>query len=566
MADAQRKHGGVSREFLTRLRDSADLAAIIGERVSLKKRGGSFFGLCPFHAEKTPSFSVHPGKGFYHCFGCGANGDALSFIMHTETGGDFMAGVEALAARLGMTVPRGDSSESDSAAEVLTEAQKHFRRQFSRSAAAQEYMQKRGVDDKTISRYEIGFAPPGWRNLRDAMRGQDESLLIRAGLLRANEKGAYDYFRNRVMFPIMESGGRVAGFGGRALDDDPAKYLNSPDSPMFSKKNSVFGIPQARSAAREKNRIIITEGYMDVAILSQFGFAETVATMGTALTPRQMKRIARMADNLIFALDGDEAGQKAAWRALPGILPALSDGMSAAFLFLPSGEDPDSFVRKNGTESFERAIANATPLGDYVAMSLRKNAAAMTAEGRAGWILSEGDKLARLLDSERAPFLREVLAQKFAAAADISAAAVRRASARREQTRNSRNTTSNARYKMRETDLLFDLLCSAAARPELLSSFSENPPLPGNARESALVAEMLNYARTKIDEGEEADIVAHLESEGYTELARKVRETAHLLYGIGGADPDKAFAVLAEKLEWQRAKLQRLALANANNV
>ncbi len=545
--------GGISRDFLARMRAAADLGALVGERVHLQKRGANLFGLCPFHAEKTPSFSVNPAKGFYHCFGCGANGDALNFVIQTEAGGDFVAGVEALAARLGMKVPRGDSSESDAVVEVLADAQKYFRREFSRAEAAKEYLQKRGVNDETIARFGIGFAPAGWRNLRDAMRGRDEKVLIRAGLLRANEKGAYDYFRNRLIFPIMEGQNRAIGFGGRALDDDPAKYLNSPDSPVFSKKNSVFGIPQAREAAREKKRVIVAEGYMDVAMLSQHGFAESVAVMGTALTARQMLKIARMAENVIFALDGDEAGRKAAMRGVAGILPALSDGMSAAFLFLPAGEDPDSFVRKNGAEELERAIAKAIPLGDYLAENLRENAAAQTDEGRAARILSEGEKLARLLDSGRAPFLREVLMQKFAAAADISAAAMRRVSARG----NARTAGANARWTMRETGLLFNLLCSLAARPRLIGEFSENPPLPGDARESALAAEMLNYARLQTDDGEEPDIAAHLAAEGYAALSLQVRETVRQRYAAA-ADPRAEFAVFAERLKREQEKHERM--------
>ena len=550
--------GSALRGFVARMRETADLTAIVGERVRLQKRGANYFGLCPFHSEKTPSFSVNPAKGFYHCFGCGANGDALSFVIQTEAGGDFMTGVESLAARLGMTVPRrGDSDVGDAVAKAIADAHSYFRRELSRSDEAREYLQKRGINDDTIARYEIGFAPPGWGNLAAALHNAHKNdILIRAGLLRTNHaRRAYDYFRNRIMFPIMEGAGRVVGFGGRALgEDDPAKYLNSPDTPLFSKKNVVFGVPQAREAARDKKRVVVVEGYMDAVMLSQHGFAESVAVMGTALTMRQAKKLARMADNLVFAFDGDEAGQKAAWRGAGNILPALSDGIGASFLFLPQGEDPDSFVGKNGAAEMERALRGAISLGDYLARQLRLQAGAQTPEGRASWILSAGEKMARLLDSERAPFLREVLTQKFSEAAGVSAEAVRRAAARSAP---KKNVGSNARYKMRDSGLLFNLLCCLASRPLLLAAFSENPPLPGDETESAIVADMLNFARRRLDEGDESpDISAHLAAEGYNILARQVKDTVRQRYAKA-ANPAAEFAAFAERLERMQKRHDR---------
>ena len=558
-----RTHGEIPREFIRRLSETADIATLVGERVQLQKRGSNLFGLCPFHTEKTPSFSVNPSKGFYHCFGCGANGNALNFVIQLECGGDFVAGVEALAARLGMTVPRSGDASTNEVEDALAEAQKFFRAEFVKSSVARDYLQKRGLSDESAERFGVGFAPPGWDNLKRALRGCSSETLVRAGLLRAGEKegkkaSTYDYFRNRIIFPIMEGAGRVSGFGGRALDDDPAKYLNSPDSPVFSKKRVVFGTPQARTAAREKNRVIVVEGYMDVAMLSQHGFPETVAAMGTALTDLQAGKIARMAGNIVFAFDGDDAGKNAAWRILPNILPALSDGMSVSFLFLPQGEDPDSFVRTRGSEEFVRAIAAAPSLADYMCAQLWARAKGGSEEGRSSAALAEGGKLLRLLNSNRAPFLREVLEQKLSAAAKLSADAVRRASAKSASAgRNQRAARANGRYRMYDTGLLFSLLCCLAARPTLLSEFPENPPLPGSERDSSIVAGTLHYVRAAIDEGEEPDIVAHLAAEGYSALAGQVREYAGVRYGGQAADPAAAFASLSKKLGRAKARKVR---------
>ena len=547
------------RDFLMQMRAAADITAIVGERVSLKKRGGNLFGLCPFHAEKTPSFAVSPARGSYHCFGCGVYGDALKFVIETECGGDFMAGVEALAARLGMKVPRGGdpaaNALSDSLVQVLQEANAYFRRKLSDSKTAREYLRGRGLDDETVARFGIGFAPPGWDGLKKDLQGRDEALLIRAGLLRQRETGGvYDYFRGRLMFPILTGAKRVVGFGGRALDDDPAKYLNSPDSPVFSKKNMVFGEPQARAAAREKNRVIVVEGYMDVVMLSRHGFAETVAAMGTALTAPQIKIIARMADNVVFAFDGDAAGRAAAWRGVENMLPVLKDGTNASFLFFAEDEDPDSFVRARGADAFERALrSDAVRLSDYIETKLRQNAAAQTPGSERGRIFAEGEKLLRLVN---APFLRDELQGKLSRAARVK-------SAWREQ-----NNAGAARYKMPETGLLFNLLCCLAARPQLLAGFPENPPLSGNARDCAVVKAVMRYVRQKIDKDEEPNIVAKLTEEGYAALAWQVRETMRQRYAVAAADPEADFRHFVGKMELQQKndEQRRRILSAARNV
>lgn len=545
----------VSREFIRQLSAAADLSQIVGERVSLQKRGNNMFGLCPFHTEKTPSFSVNPSKGFYHCFGCGANGDALNFIIQTEAGGDFMAGVEALAERLGMSVPRGEKDDlAGKVADIIAAAHTHFRRQLPQSTAACDYLRTRGIQPQTAERFQLGYALAGWHELSAALRGGDAKLMVQAGLLRQKDKGDnYDYFRNRLMFPIMESERRIIGFGGRALDDaDEPKYLNSPDSPVFSKKRAVYGLAQAREKAREKNRVIVTEGYMDVVMLAQAGFGETVAAMGTALTTQQMQKIGRLADNIILAFDGDEAGQKAAWRSLSSILPALQDGMSAAFLFLPAGEDPDSFVQKHGVAGFDRALGESMALGDYLVKNLWKNAAG-TQEGRDSAALHEGEKLIRLLNADKAPFLRELLTQRLAAAANIASAVVGQAASKEKKPL----AGGKNRFRMRQ-GVLYNFLCCLAARPQLVEALGDNPPLPGSAAEAEITAMALNYLRRLPEDGEVPDIAGYLRAEGYAAVALQIKETVRQRYAAADK-PQEELAILVQRLREEHEKCTGMA-------
>ena len=562
----------ISREFIRQLSAAADLTEIVGERVALKKAGNRLLGLCPFHDEKTPSFFVNPQKGFYYCFGCGANGDALRFVIQTAAAGDFMLGVELLAKRLGMPIVRG---EGDNAAaqtrQALADAMNYFCQQLSNSPAAQQYLQQRGMQPNTTKQFAIGYAPVGRNNITSALRQHSEKTLIAAGLLRDNEKGRYDYFRHRIMFPILDGGGQVAGFGGRALNpDDMAKYLNSPDIPqVFSKKNVVFGIPQARETARKNNRIIITEGYMDVVMLAQAGFADSVAAMGTALSTQQMQKIGRLADNVILAFDGDNAGQKAAQRSLDNILPALRDGMSISFLFLPNGEDPDSFVQKNGVAAFSTALSAAQPLGDYLNHMLWNNNGGGNKEGQTARALMKGAKLLSTM-SEHAPYFTEVLWQQLAAKAGISVADARRAAANAAlATKAVAKTTSAAamsgnsknRYTMRDGGDLYNFLCCLAAHPQLIDAVADNPPLPGDNIDVEIVAAALNYLRWFVaEDGQTADIVGYLRGEGYVALAAQIRHTARR-YAIA-PHPEADFLILTKQLIAEQEK--RTAIGRPN--
>ena len=536
----------VSREFLKQLTAAADIVQIVGERVSLEKRGNNYFGLCPFHNEKTPSFSVNPSKGLYHCFGCGASGDTLEFVIQAITNGDFKAGVEFLAQRTGMTVPRdGGAEDGAEIAAVMSDAMAFFRTQYQKTDLARKYMEQRGISADTVERFQIGYAPNGWDGAKKALASHGAAVLTRAGIVRKSERSGsdyYDYFRHRIMFPILETERRVIGFGGRALDDSElAKYLNSPDIPgVFSKKFTVFGMAQARAAARSSGRVIITEGYMDAIMLSQAGFAESVAAMGTALTAQQMQKIARMADNIILAFDGDEAGQKAAWRSLANVLPALRDGMNVSFLFLPEGEDPDGFIRKNGAEAFSGMIQEAASLGDYMVSRLWGDKEGEAASASA---LREGQKLVRFINNEHAPFLRALLEQRLADKAKISPDVVRR----REKPK---TPDAKSRWRMRPEGFLFRLLCCVAASPRLIEDAKQNPPLPGEEMETEIVASTLHYLRWRAGE-EEADVVSYLREEGYERLAAQIGEVIRQ-YAAG--DPGADFAQIVEGLARERDK------------
>ena len=540
----------IPREFIRTLVERADVADIVGERVQLKRRGNNWFGLCPFHTEKTPSFSVNPERGFYHCFGCGAHGTALDFIVKTECAGDFIAGVETLAKRMGMDIPRekgagGGGSEKAAAdmAGLLQAALGRWRRLLSETPQAREYLKGRGMTGETAARFSLGFAADDWRGLEGFLPDYNSDLVVRAGLVREKEGRRYDYFRGRVMFPIFTSPTRLAGFGGRALGDEEPKYLNSPESPLFAKGRTLFGLPQASDFARRRNRLIVCEGYMDAVMLSQAGFGESVATMGTAATAPQMEKAARAADNVIFAFDGDDAGRAAAWRALEGILPALRDGKGVSFLFLPAGEDPDSFIQKKGAGAFESLLGNAKSLGDYAVERLLENTGAETDEGRRSAAARGAAALLAKVHGERAPFLRDILQKTFAKRIGLDPGlltrqAAARADSDRERARPPEKMDARRRgsFRMRPESPLLLLLCCLHARPELGLDLEESPPLLGSAGEAEATALVLSRLRFRggdsgeAEEGEEKEggginVAQWLEEEGFSGVARQVRES-----------------------------------------
>ncbi len=367
--------GRIPRQFIDDLLNRVDIVDVVDSRVALKKKGKEYTACCPFHGEKTPSFTVSQQKQFYHCFGCGAHGTALSFIMEYERL-DFVDAVETLAADYQLEVPReaGNFSAQNKDDKLalyskLEQASDVYASQLKSSERAIDYLKKRGLSGDIAKTFGIGYSPDSWDFILKQLGKSAEDIkhLLKAGLLiekSANKQ--YDRFRDRIMFPIRDRRGRVIGFGGRILDQGEPKYLNSPETPVFHKGSELYGLYEARQAVRNLARIVIVEGYMDVVALAQHGVPYAVATLGTATSSEQISRLFRVVPEIIFCYDGDAAGKKAAWRALENSLPVLHDGVQARFLFLPDGEDPDSLIRQEGQHSFEERLKTATPLSDFL--------------------------------------------------------------------------------------------------------------------------------------------------------------------------------------------------------
>ncbi len=366
--------GRIPDSFIDGLLARTDIVELIGSRLPMKRAGREYTARCPFHDERSPSFYVSPAKQFYHCFGCGAHGTAIKFLMEYDRL-DFVDAVEELAKRVGLEVPREGGGreaprDSQDLYAALDAAQKYFQRELTQSEPAKRYLDKRGVDAATIEKFGIGWAPEGWSGLIDALGKGDArriDLLEKAGLLSKNDSGrSYDKFRGRVMFPIHDRRGRVIAFGGRVLEkDDGPKYLNSPETTLFHKGRELYGLWQVRQAHSKIPRLIVVEGYMDVVSLWQFGITTAVATLGTATTPEHAELLFRNSADVFFCFDGDAAGRRAAWRALESVLPRMTDGRQAFFLFLAEGEDPDTVVRSGGASAFESGLASAQPLSEF---------------------------------------------------------------------------------------------------------------------------------------------------------------------------------------------------------
>ena len=364
--------GRIPQSFINDLLDRVDIVALIGERVPLKRRGHNHWACCPFHEEKTGSFAVNVEGQYYKCFGCGASGTALTFVMEHEHL-DFVSAVEMLAERVGVPVPRegGDAPAVDRDREgilaTLESAVRYFQTCLAdgRGAAARDYIARRGLTAPTIERFALGFAPEGWGSLCEAMAGTDRNLLEKAGLIATNERGTYDRFRGRVMFPIRNARGRVIGFGGRIIGDGEPKYLNSPETSVFHKGKEIYGLFEGRRATRSLPHLVLVEGYMDVVGLSEHGVHEAVASLGTATTRDQLEVLFKANTEVVCCFDGDNAGRKAAWRALETALPGLVDSRRLSFLFLPDGQDPDSLVRGGGRAAWDAALADRVNISDY---------------------------------------------------------------------------------------------------------------------------------------------------------------------------------------------------------
>lgn len=397
----------IPESFIQELLNRVDVVEVVDKKVQLKKAGANFVACCPFHKEKTPSFSVSPSKQFYHCFGCGAHGSAISFLIEYD-GMTFVEAVNELANAAGLKVPNEQTinpkavKEHQKLEQVMQSANIFFQKQLRQSKKAIDYLKARGLTGEIAKEFGIGYAPEGWANLEKHIPNCDTSDLINAGLAQKNEQGKlYDRFRDRIIFPIINEKKEVIGFGGRVINpEDTPKYYNSPETPLFQKSYELYGLINARKAIREKNYVLVVEGYMDVVALAQHGVKNAVATLGTATTQFHIKKLMRYTQEVVFCFDGDHAGKEAAWRALNNALEALNDNLNLKFLFLPNNHDPDSYIREHSNENFEEMVEASLPFSEYLIKYLTQNND-----------LSSQEKKVKLLN-EVEPILKKINASK----------------------------------------------------------------------------------------------------------------------------------------------------------
>ena len=399
--------GRIPQDFIDGLLTRVDIVDIINSRVPLKKKGRDYVACCPFHNEKTPSFNVSQPKQFYHCFGCGAGGSAITFLMEYDHM-DFIESIETLASQLGLDVPRegGDQAPrkriSNDLYDLMQDASEYYQRELTTSTIAKDYLQERGLSTEIRRRFKLGYALSGWDNtLKYLSSFSSQKQIIDTGLvIEKDNGGAYDRYRDRIMFPIRNRKGQVIGFGGRVMGDEKPKYINSPETELFHKGSELYGFYEARDATRKLERIIVVEGYMDVIALAQYDISYAVATLGTATTQTHIQLLFRSVPEIIFCFDGDRAGKEAAWRALNNALSLVVDGKEIRFLFLPDGEDPDSLVRKIGREEFEASYTvDALALTDYLLQHLQQEFNISSREGKARFLNALGDLVKLMPDS-----------------------------------------------------------------------------------------------------------------------------------------------------------------------
>lgn len=503
--------------FIDSLLARTDIVELIDARVKLKRAGREYTACCPFHDERSPSFYVSPTKQFYHCFGCGAHGTAIKFLMEYDRL-EFLDAVEDLAKRAGMEVPRenkpvrGREDDFGPLYAATSAASGFFREQLKSAAPARGYLQKRGVDAATQARFELGYAPAGWDGLLSAL-GRDETqraLLDKVGLLSKNDAGrTYDKFRDRLIFPIHDRRGRVIAFGGRVLSaDDSPKYLNSPETPLFRKGRELYGLWQVRQTHSRIPRLIVVEGYMDVVSLFQFGVTQAVATLGTATTPDHAELLFRNSGDVYFCFDGDRAGRAAAWKALESTLPRLKDGRQAWFLFLPEGEDPDTVVRSEGAEGFDRRLQQATPLSDFFFNELARDIRMDSLDGRARLAERARPMIEQMPDGA----FRDLMRQKLA---ELTGLAARAEVARPKPAPQAARPRSTRRSLVRIAIELLLQQPGLAQRiePPYVFAYLDQPGVP-------LLLELLERCRARPDISTGALLESYSESEDLASLTR----------------------------------------------
>lgn len=508
--------GRIPESFIETLIERTDIVEVIGARVDLKPAGrGEFKACCPFHDEKTPSFTVSSDKQFYHCFGCGAHGTAVGFVMEYD-GLEFPAAIEELASRAGLEVPREGGhapvQRHDRLYEALGAAQNWFRRQLGASEAARDYLKRRGFDKATVEEFGIGHAPNAWQALTDELtaRGFRLDELEQAGLITRKDGRATDKFRDRVMFPIHDRRGRVIAFGGRALGEHGPKYMNSPETPVFHKGRELYRLYQVRRGGLPK-RLLVVEGYMDCAALFQYGFDNAVATLGTSVTADHMELMFRAAPVVVFCFDGDRAGRQAGWRGLEAALPLMRDNREVRFLFLPEGEDPDSLVRSRGSEALAGLVDQARPLSTFFFDHLAEEVDMTTIDGRARLVALAGPYLEKMPPGAFSDLMRRELEKRSGHSGTVSARAASKTSQARPQRVDEDRSLTPVQYavalivqrpdlavdvaegaldgpaRMRGVDFLRELIDFCRAKPhfstaKLLESWRDRPEGPWLAR------------------------------------------------------------------------------------
>ena len=513
--------GRIPQNFIDELVARIDIVEVVGARVALRKAGREYKGLCPFHGEKTASFTVSPDKGFYHCFGCGAHGTALGFMMEHDHL-SFVEAVESLAAALGLEVPHESGPARDRgvdrAAELMRRAAELYSSALKTHAPAIDYLKGRGIDGDTAARFGLGYAPDAWDTVMKAF-GDDretQSYLQAAGLvIRRDDGRQYDRFRDRIMFPIRDSRGRPIAFGGRLLGPGEPKYLNSPETVLFSKRRELYGLYEARRRLRDIPRLVVVEGYMDVVALARHGVEYAVATLGTATTPEHLRQLFRICDEVLFCFDGDRAGRQAAWRALETTLPELRDGRQIGFVFLPDGEDPDSLVSRDGAGAFEAELDGATALSEFLVGELAGQSDASTVDGRARLAEAARPLLARVPDG----VYRELLLERLGAEVGLGAARLDALFANdRRETRHKAPQQRMARPLQRELSLVARALRALLHQPQL-GELADVEALAGLTRKgSDLLVEVLEITQSD----------PHLTSAQLLERLRHHRHIAHL--------------------------------------
>ena len=540
------------RDLLNRV----DIVDLIQRHLQLKKAGANFSACCPFHNEKSPSFTVSPSKQFYHCFGCGAHGDAIGFLME-YSGLGYIEAIKELAEGAGMTMPefepRFGKKKEESGPDlydIMQRATQYYREQLKVSPRAVEYLKGRGLSGQVAARFGIGYAPDGWQNLQAVFPKYDDKSLKEVGLVIENDSGKrYDRFRDRIMFPIINQRGFVIGFGGRVIGAGEPKYLNSPETPLFEKGRELYGLPQARQAIRDAGRVLVVEGYMDVVALAQHGVEYAVATLGTATTPTHVQKLMRQTDEIVFSFDGDTAGRKAAWHALEVGLPATLDQKAIRFLFLPEGEDPDTYVRAKGKEAFEEMVANAEPLSAYLLSQLRARVDTNTMEGRSRLV----HEAKPLLKSVAAPGLQLQLLKQIADIAGMTQQEVERlCELRRSQPEQGRWQRPAPAKVERASVKSFELrlLECVLVKPALASELTEENIRGDNAEAKALLA-LGEYVRGDPDRSSEVMLFDHFRGSPYETLIKQVRSELMVL-GLTPEQAEGEFRDALPRLERQR--------------